>query len=250
MRLRAAAANGRGLGVVDAARYLFALDERAPTPRRTTRPRDRHDHVDDALMPTHHHGRRGLHRLARRRALSRRRLDRPHHRQPRHRQAGEPSRRARPSTSSTSATRRRRSSSPRLQARRARASRGADGRAPERRAIRCSTRDVNILGSLNLLEAVREHSPSDARRLRVHGRRPLRRLHDAAELRGLTRRIRSRRTRSRSSPSSTTSRTTGACTGSIRSRCGSGTCTVRGRIRMARPASSRSSAGACSRDAR
>jgi glutamyl-tRNA reductase len=34
VRLRAAAANGRGLGVVDAARYLFALDERAapPTP--------------------------------------------------------------------------------------------------------------------------------------------------------------------------------------------------------------------------
>jgi Glutamyl-tRNA reductase len=31
VRLRAAAANGRGLGVVDAARYLFALDERAAT---------------------------------------------------------------------------------------------------------------------------------------------------------------------------------------------------------------------------
>lgn len=30
VRLRAAAANGRGLGVVDAARYLFALDEQAP----------------------------------------------------------------------------------------------------------------------------------------------------------------------------------------------------------------------------
>jgi hypothetical protein len=28
VRLRAAAANGRGLGIVDAARYLFALDER------------------------------------------------------------------------------------------------------------------------------------------------------------------------------------------------------------------------------
>jgi hypothetical protein len=28
VRLRAAAANGRGLGVVDAARFLFALDER------------------------------------------------------------------------------------------------------------------------------------------------------------------------------------------------------------------------------
>jgi glutamyl-tRNA reductase len=32
VRLRAAAANGRGLGVVDAARYLFALDERAAPP--------------------------------------------------------------------------------------------------------------------------------------------------------------------------------------------------------------------------
>jgi glutamyl-tRNA reductase len=31
VRLRAAAANGRGLGVVDVARYLFALDDRAPT---------------------------------------------------------------------------------------------------------------------------------------------------------------------------------------------------------------------------
>jgi glutamyl-tRNA reductase len=30
VRLRAAAANGRGLGVVDAARYLFALDEKDP----------------------------------------------------------------------------------------------------------------------------------------------------------------------------------------------------------------------------
>jgi len=30
VRLRAAAANGRGLGIVDAARYLFALDDRAP----------------------------------------------------------------------------------------------------------------------------------------------------------------------------------------------------------------------------
>jgi glutamyl-tRNA reductase len=32
VRLRAAAANGRGLGVVDAARYLFALDERDQAP--------------------------------------------------------------------------------------------------------------------------------------------------------------------------------------------------------------------------
>ena len=32
VRLRAAASNGRGLGVVDAMRYLFALDEEAPAP--------------------------------------------------------------------------------------------------------------------------------------------------------------------------------------------------------------------------
>jgi len=33
VRLRAAAANGRGLGIVDAVRYLFALDER-PAPEK------------------------------------------------------------------------------------------------------------------------------------------------------------------------------------------------------------------------
>jgi glutamyl-tRNA reductase len=39
VRLRAAAANGRGLGVVDAARYLFALDERhAPSDDATASP--------------------------------------------------------------------------------------------------------------------------------------------------------------------------------------------------------------------
>jgi glutamyl-tRNA reductase len=41
VRLRAAAANGRGLGIVDAARYLFALDERltaADQPADVTQP--------------------------------------------------------------------------------------------------------------------------------------------------------------------------------------------------------------------
>ena len=38
VRLRAAAANGRGLGIVDAARYLFALDERAAAPRVSDEP--------------------------------------------------------------------------------------------------------------------------------------------------------------------------------------------------------------------
>jgi glutamyl-tRNA reductase len=42
VRLRKAAANGRGLGVVDAARYLFALDEHAATAS------------DDAADPTDH----------------------------------------------------------------------------------------------------------------------------------------------------------------------------------------------------
>lgn len=42
VRLRAAAANGRGLGVVDAARYLFALDERA-----AELPADRSDASDE-----------------------------------------------------------------------------------------------------------------------------------------------------------------------------------------------------------
>ncbi|MEO6527524.1 MAG: glutamyl-tRNA reductase [Gemmatimonadaceae bacterium] len=38
VRLRAAAANGRGLGVVDAARYLFALDERGASGADATQP--------------------------------------------------------------------------------------------------------------------------------------------------------------------------------------------------------------------
>jgi glutamyl-tRNA reductase len=38
VRLRAAAANGRGLGVVDAARYLFALDERPSADAAATPP--------------------------------------------------------------------------------------------------------------------------------------------------------------------------------------------------------------------
>jgi glutamyl-tRNA reductase len=38
VRLRAAAANGRGLGVVDAARYLFALDDRDGAPAEPTAP--------------------------------------------------------------------------------------------------------------------------------------------------------------------------------------------------------------------
>ena len=45
------------------------------------------------------------------------------------------------------------------EARRARAPRRADGRAPQRRRIRCTTPSVNIVGSLNLLEAVRTRSP-------------------------------------------------------------------------------------------
>jgi glutamyl-tRNA reductase len=40
VRLRAAAANGRGLGVVDALRYLFALDERPAADRGVEREPD------------------------------------------------------------------------------------------------------------------------------------------------------------------------------------------------------------------
>jgi glutamyl-tRNA reductase len=47
VRLRAAAANGRGLGVVDAARYLFALDETS-----STDPRTPDDANDSATSPT------------------------------------------------------------------------------------------------------------------------------------------------------------------------------------------------------
>jgi hypothetical protein len=32
IRLRAAAANGRGLGIIDAARYLFGVESDAPAP--------------------------------------------------------------------------------------------------------------------------------------------------------------------------------------------------------------------------
>ena len=54
----------------------------------------------------------------------------------------------------------------------------------------------------------------DARRLRVDGRRALRRQHDAAELRGLQEGSRVAVRDLEARPSSTTSRTTGACTGS------------------------------------
>ena len=39
VRLKAAAANGRGLGVVDAARYLFALGERGDSHPAADKPR-------------------------------------------------------------------------------------------------------------------------------------------------------------------------------------------------------------------
>ena len=38
VRLKAAAANGRGLGVVDAARYLFALDDKPADVRERASP--------------------------------------------------------------------------------------------------------------------------------------------------------------------------------------------------------------------
>jgi glutamyl-tRNA reductase len=43
VRLRAAASNGRGLGIVDSLRYLFALDDRTPA---ETPPDDLPQHGD------------------------------------------------------------------------------------------------------------------------------------------------------------------------------------------------------------
>jgi glutamyl-tRNA reductase len=47
VRLRAAAANGRGLGVVDAARYLFALDERAAAAEPAAQPATRDEEAGE-----------------------------------------------------------------------------------------------------------------------------------------------------------------------------------------------------------
>ena len=55
VRLRAAAANGRGLGVVDAARYLFALDDRG---RRRRAGRRRPTHASDHEPDETHEARR------------------------------------------------------------------------------------------------------------------------------------------------------------------------------------------------
>ena len=52
VRLRMAAANGRGLGVVDMARYLFGLDDAAPTPHAGA------PAADDAAVPDIEHARR------------------------------------------------------------------------------------------------------------------------------------------------------------------------------------------------
>ena len=100
---------------------------------------------------------------------------------------------------------------------------------------------VNVAGTVSVLEAAREVG---ARRVvmastaAVYGdpracSRPLRPL----------RSLRSRRTVPRRPRRSGTSPSTAACTGSPRSPCGWRTCTAPGRIRMARPASCRSSAG-------
>lgn len=52
VRLRAAAANGRGLGVVDAARYLFALDDRTTeTESAATRDAAAAEHAPDVASP-------------------------------------------------------------------------------------------------------------------------------------------------------------------------------------------------------
>ena len=91
VRLRAAAANGRGLGVVDAARYLFALDERDATADADVRrrPAPRRIRLMPTALVTGGAGFIGSHVAER---FLARRLDGARHRQPRHGQARERSR--------------------------------------------------------------------------------------------------------------------------------------------------------------
>ena len=160
VRLRAAAANGRGLGVVDAARYLFALDERRLDDPSSDAADDADPRGGRADADSRDHGRRRLHRLASSPSASCARAGTVHvidnlvTGKRENLAAGRDA-----STSSTSATRGGGAASPSLQARRARASRGADGRAPERRRSGVRRERRTSLGSLNLLEAVRKHSP-------------------------------------------------------------------------------------------
>jgi len=51
VRLRAAAANGRGLGIVDAVRYLFGLDEASPEDAGSGKAND----AREARDRDHHH---------------------------------------------------------------------------------------------------------------------------------------------------------------------------------------------------
>ena len=153
VRLRAAAANGRGLGVVDAARYLFALDERRRR-RATTARRNRRR---TRLMPTGaRHRRSRVHRLARRRRFLREGLDGARHRQPRRRASARTFPRARRFTSSTSATRTRRALVASAKLRRASCTSPRRSTCARASPIRCTTPASNILGTLNLLEAVRK----------------------------------------------------------------------------------------------
>ena len=195
VRLRARAANGRGLGVVDAARYLFGLGEQSdPSARRRTHELRGRRMSRRALVT----GGAGLHRLARRRSVPGATVGRRHHRQPLERQARERSRRPRRFTRSTSGRRRRRGSC-------------RDGKfdvivhLAAQIDVRKSVADplfdasVNILGTL---EPARGRAQSgrrgaDALRLLVDRRRAVRRFRRRRRTSRRRRRSRSRRTRSR-----------------------------------------------------
>ena len=152
------------------------------------------------------------------------------------------------STRSTSVARGEPRSSQDGQVRRARASRGADGCAAERRrpAVRRERQRPRL--AEHSRGGAQQRSREDARR--VFARRAARSTAITPRRRTSRRlpkdpgfAVRDHEARRRVLPR----RTTRAFTGSTRSRSASAMCTDRGRIHTARPASSRSSADACCR---
>ena len=103
--------------------------------------------------------------------------------------------------------------------------------------------EVNLIGLLNLLEHGRAQRAA-AGDLRLLGRHRLRRAGDIPGARGRSARRRSARTGSPSWPANATCTSIGTRTASRTWRCATRTCTVRARIRTARPAWWRSSPAA------
>ena len=94
--------------------------------------------------------------------------------------------------------------------------------------------EINVLGTINMLEAARD-GRRQALRVRLHRRRDLRRGRRLPTPR--TRRSTPRRPTARpSTPPRATAVSPAGCTASRRSACGSATSTARGRTRSARPA--------------